>query len=174
MIRLPQPRHWEAEIFQKFGRTCSTPQVEATIDTVRKVLLERVNAYLRYERRLCHMVLVGKPWSHGMIFKRQWSVIEWAGALVPPTPLYRWSLFWAEIALQSDVCMVFSEAGKTRWLWPKWRLEAAAALLEHFRAAKRQSRKPVKPHGCGPNGCWELLRHFWNISGLPNGSLQSR
>ena len=48
--------------------------------------------------------------------------------------------------------MVFSEAGKTRWLWPKWRLEAAAALLEHFRAAKWQSRKPVKPDGCGPNG----------------------
>ena len=70
--------------------------------------------------------------------------------------------------------MAVSKAGKTTWLWPKWRLEAAAALLEHFRAAKRQSRKPAKPHGCGPNGGWKLLRHFWNISGLPNGSLESR
>ena len=97
---------------------------------------------------------------HMYIYMYIHTFIEWAGALVPPTPLYRWSLFWAEIALQSDVCMVFSEAGKTRWLWPKWRLEAAAALLEHFRAAKRQSPKPLKPDGCGPNTGRTLLRTF--------------
>ena len=57
-----------------------------------------------------------------------------------------------------------SKAGKTTWLWPKWRLEAAAALLEHFRAAKRQVSKAGKTIVCGPKWRLEaaaaLLEHF--------------
>ena len=48
-----------------------------------------------------------------------------------------------------------SKCNENKWLWLETLRVAAAELLEHLRAAKRQSQKPVNPDGCGPNGSWE-------------------
>ena len=43
-----------------------------------------------------------------------------------------------------------SKCNENKWLWLETLRVAAAELLEHLRAAKRQSQKPVNPDGFGP------------------------